>query len=279
MSRDFSKYLKKFFIYLPFIFWVLMTILPLLWLFYSSFKEQTEILTNMLGWPKKFFPQNYALAWVNGKLGLYFLNSILYSTVSTSLILLFAMMASYAIAKMRRFARMNRILLAFITLGLLITVNAIIIPLFMLYSGIGLIDTRLAVIMTYVALGLPLAIFLGQEYITGLPDALIESAYIDGASHWQSFHKIILPMCTPVMISIGILTLLANWNEFLMAFILTSSDTKKSLPVGVLSFSDPTNTQYGQQFAALVISIIPIIIVYLFFNRKITQGVVAGSLK
>ncbi len=265
--------------YTPFVLWTVLTILPLFWLFYSSLKEQTEILVNMIALPQEFYFLNYVNAWVKGQLGVYFGNSIIYTTVSTALILLFAMMAAFALSKMPEFSRYNKIFLGIITLGLLITVHAILIPLFMLYTQVGLINTRIAVITTYVALGLPLAIFLGQEYMGGLPDALMESAHLDGATNWRIFFQILLPMSTPVLVSIGILSLLGNWNEFLMAFILTSEETKKSLPVGILSFSGRTSTQYGQQFAALVIAVAPIIILYLFFNKKITEGVVAGSLK
>ncbi|GAG64670.1 unnamed protein product, partial [marine sediment metagenome] len=138
-------------------------------------------------------------------------------------------------------------------------------------------DTRLGIIMIYVAINLPLAIFLGTEYVKAIPDSLIESAQIDGASYFRIFFNIILPMCKPVMVTILIFTALACWNEFMLALVFTSSDSSRSLPVGIYSFSGPLATEYGMQFAALVIGMTPMIILYALFHRQITREFTAGG--
>ncbi len=264
--------------YLVFILWSLITIFPLVWTFYSSFKSTHEILGSPMALPSSWQFTNYIKAWQQAELGPKFLNSVLYSTSSTFFVLLLAMMASYGFAKMYEFKKFSKVMYALIGIGLLISVQAIIIPLFLLLQKFNLTDSYVGIILTYIALGLPIAIYLGTEFIKGIPDSLIESAYIDGSSNSRMFLQIIIPMTTPVLFTISIMNILATWNEFMLVFIL-GTDKTESLPVGVQSFASQTSTQYGVQMAALVIALLPVVLVYLIFNKKVTQGVVAGAIK
>jgi raffinose/stachyose/melibiose transport system permease protein len=264
--------------YAVFITWAVITITPLVWLAYSSFKTNPEITASRLALPTAAHFENYSDAWRIGKLGTYFTNSIIYTGVTCFGIVILSMMASYGFAKMR-FKKLSAALYALIGIGMLISVQAILIPLFLMLKSYGLINTYPGLILTYITLGLPMAIYLGTEYIRGIPDSLIESAYIDGAGNFRMFWSIILPITRPVIVTISILNVLSYWNEFLMVFILTMDDTMKSLPVGVMSFVSPTSQEWDKQFAALVISLIPIIAVYFIFQKKLTQGVVAGAIK
>lgn len=270
-------YFSKVVSYAVFILFTILTVYPLVWLTYSSFKTDAEFVRNALALPQGLAIENYAEAWEFGKLGLYAINSLIYTTVSVTLVLLFAMMTSYAFSKMR-YRKVSALLKGFFGLGILISTHSILIPLFMLMRNLGLIDTRFGITLVYLAVNLPLAIFIGSEYMKGLPDSLVESAFMDGASNTRMFISIILPMCTPVMITAGILTTLAVWNEFLLGFIYTGPSTR-TLPVGIYSFSNAMNTEYGLQFAALMIGTIPILVVYSLFNTRITKGVVAGAIK
>ena len=146
-------------------------------------------------------------------------------------------------------------------------------------SSVRLTDTHLGIIMVYTAFGVPLAVLLMTQFMRGLPDSLIESAYMDGASTFRTFASIMVPMCTPVIITVGIISALGIWNEFLLVLVLASSESTKSLPVGVYSFTSLMGTQLGWQLAALVIATVPAMLVYLSFNKSITRGVVAGALK
>ncbi len=264
--------------YFVFTLWSLITIFPLVWTFYSSFKTTNEILGSPMALPSTLNLKNYVMAWQQAELGPKFLNSILYTTSSTFFVLILAMMASYGFAKMYEFKKFSNIMYALIGIGLLISVQAIIIPLFLLLRKFNLSDNYIGIILTYIALGLPIAVYLGTEFIKGIPDSLIESAYIDGASNWRMFMQIVLPMTTPVLFTIGILNVLGTWNEFMLVFILGTEKTK-SLPVGVQSFASQTSTQYGAQMASLVIVLMPVVLAYLIFNKKVTQGVVAGAIK
>ena len=126
---------------------------------------------------------------------------------------------------------------------------------------------------------MPMGIYLATEYIKSIPDSLIESARIDGASYWLILLKIIAPMAKPVAVTISILTVSSIWNEFMLINILTSSDALKSLPVGINQFAGALTTDYGKQFASLVIGLIPMLAFYLCFRKEITKGVAVGAVK
>ena len=266
---------NRFLIYMIFIIFAILTLYPLIWLFYSSFKPQLEIIRDSFALPQDPTFSNYTQAIIKGKLNIYAVNSIIYTVVSTGLVIILSMMASFAFAKIKN--RATPFLYNSFLIGLLITIQAILIPLFISMTRIGLRDTRIGIILIYVAINLPLAVYLGTEFVKAIPDSLIESAQIDGASYFRIFFKIIMPMCKPVMVTILIFTALACWNEFMLALVFTSSDSVRSLPVGIFSFSGPLATEYGMQFAALVIGMTPMILLYAIFHKQITRGFAAGG--
>jgi len=274
-TRKERNIFNRLLIYIIFIIFAILTIYPLIWLFYSSFKPQLEIIRDSFSLPQEPTISNYVRAIKVGKLNIYAVNSIIYTFVSTGLVIIFSMMASFAFAKIKN--RATPFLYNSFLIGLLITIQAILIPLFISLTRIGLRDTRFGIIIVYVAINLPLAVFLGTEFIKAIPDSLIESAQIDGASYFRIFFNIILPMCKPVMVTILIFTALACWNEFMLALVFTSSDSVRSLPVGIFSFSGPRATEYGMQFAALVIGMTPMILLYAIFHKQITRGFAAGG--
>ena len=229
-----------------------------------------------IGWKTMLF--NYRSAITRGNLGPKFINSIIYSGVSTVLINLLALMLAFALAKMH-FPRMSLVISSAIGFGYLISSNSLIIPLFLMLSKMGLTDTHLGIILVYTAFGLPLAALLTTQFVRGIPDSLIESARMDGASTWRVLFSIMMPISTPVIITVSIITALGIWNEFMLVLVLASSEFTKSLPVGVFSFSSLTSTQLGWQLAALVVATIPVMIVYFLFQRQLAEGVVGGAVK
>ena len=164
-------------------------------------------------------------------------------------------------------------------MGLLITVHSVLVPLFILETKLGIDDTRLGVILPYVAFGLPFLIYLATSYIRGIPDSLEEAAVIDGASYLRIFKDIIIPVATPVVATMLIFSFVANWNELVLVLTLTSKDTLRSLPVGVLAFAGGKTRNYGLQFATLVIATLPMILFYFFFHDQLAKGFSAGALK
>ncbi len=220
---------------------------------------------------------NYRKAFEYGNLVVSFLNSVFYSGISTVSTVLLALGAGFALTKFGY--KSSKVYFGFFTLGLLITVNSVITPLFIMETSTGLYNTRLGVVLPYIAFGLPMAILLSTSYIRGIPDALIEAAVIDGADYVQIFWKIILIVSTPVMATMAILTFLGNWNEFLMVFTLTSGDNMRSLPVSINSFAGRLNEDYGLQFAALVVGTVPMFILYLVAHESVIKGFGEGALK
>ncbi|MBN1411237.1 MAG: carbohydrate ABC transporter permease [Spirochaetales bacterium] len=275
-----DRILSKIFSYTVFLLFTVFTIFPLVWLFYSSLKPKAEYLMDQLALPKAWTITNFvdALSVEKTNLVLFMGNSVIYTFSSTLLVILFAMMASFAFSKLP-FKKTSAVFYSLFGLGLLITVQALLIPLFLFLRTVGLYDTHAGIILPYVAINLPLAVFLGTTYMRELPDSMIEAAEMDGAGKWLVFLRIIFPMCEPVIVTMGIMTVLACWNEFLFVFIFTASDATRSLPVGIYSFSGETATEYGVQFAALVIGIVPMIITYALFHKRITYGMVAGAIK
>jgi raffinose/stachyose/melibiose transport system permease protein len=259
------------------LFFTALTILPLVWLFYSSFKTNPEIIRYPLGFPKSWTIQNYIRAWTVGHLGTYFLNTVFYTGVATFLTTLLALMTGYGFAKFG--FKITNVLNWFFMMGLLITVQAVLVPLYMLWTKIGLYDTRVGVLLPYIAFGLPMAVYLATAFIKGIPDSLIEAGIIDGASYLLIFRQVIIPVSQPVVATITILTFLGNWNEFVFAFMLVKRDELRSLSVGINSFAGTLNFNYGLQFAALVIGIVPMIIFYIFFHHQLKIGFAEGALK
>lgn len=229
-----------------------------------------------ISWDTVWF--NYKAAFNRGGLGAKFINSVLYATVATFFIVLFGLMIGFALSKMS-YPKLSAIIGALIGLGYLISLNSVIIPLFLMLSSLKLTDTHLGVILSYTAFGLPMAVMLATQFIRGLPDSLIESAYMDGATIFRMFLSIIVPMTTPVVVTIAIMNILAIWNEFLLVLVIASSEFTKSLPVGVFSFSSLQSTQLGWQLAALVIAVLPAMLVYFMFSKRLMRGVVGGAIK
>jgi raffinose/stachyose/melibiose transport system permease protein len=259
------------------ILFTLLTLLPIIWMTYSSFKPMGEIMLHPMRFPIKPTLANYHKAFEFGNIGVAFLNSVLYSFISTIGTVLLALAAGFALTKFG--FRSAKTYMALFTLGLLITVNSVITPLFIMETNTGLYNTRLGVILPYIAFGLPTSILIASSYINGIPDALVEAAVIDGASYTKIFWHIILIISTPVMATIAVLSFLGNWNEFLLVFTLTSGQNMRSLPVSINSFAGRLNQDYGLQFAALVIGTFPMFIFYLFAHNSLVKGFGEGAIK
>lgn len=221
---------------------------------------------------------NFTSAWTRATLGQKFINSIIYTVTSTFAVVLLGLMVGYGVSKFK-FKKAALVISALIGLGYLIDINQVIIPLFLMLSNVGLTDTHLGIILVYTAFGLPLAVMLSSQFISGLPGSLMESAYIDGASPFRTFRSIIVPMAIPVIITISVVGGLGIWNEFILVLVMASSEATKSLPVGINSFASKTGTQLGWQIASLVIATVPVMVTYLIFQKRLAEGVAGGALK
>lgn len=273
-----SSPLAKVVMYGVMILFAVLAIYPVFWLIIQSFKTTQEYLTSSkLAFPKTWYFGNYPYTWTMGKFGILLLNSIFYTAVTVISVVILGFMAGFAFAKIK--SRATPVLHGMFIIGILLTLQSIMVPLFLMVKSVGLYNTRLGVLIPYIGLGLPMGVYLGTEFIKSIPGALIESARIDGAKYLKIFTAIIMPMTAPVAITLGILTFTGTWNEFMLINILTSDDAIKSIPVGIGRFSGALASDYGKQFSALVIGMIPMVIFYLIFRKQITQGVAAGAVK
>lgn len=263
--------------YIIMIGFTVLTVGPLIWLSYSSLKPHTEIVRNIFSLPTSFYVSNYTQAWKLGNLGIYSVNSLIYSSTATLATTLMALAAGYGIAKFGY--RISGPIYAFFLMGLLLNVYAILVPLFVMETKLGIDNTRLGVILPYIAFGLPFALFLGTSYIQGLPKDVEEAAIIDGAGYLGVFWHVILPVSRPVVATMLIFSFLNNWNEFALVFILTSKTAIRTLPVGINAFAGGMTRNYGMQFAALVIGTLPMLVFYALFNQRLQQGFASGALK
>ena len=233
--------------------------------------------TSKLALPKIWYFENYPQTWQRGKFTLLFVNSVIYSVITVVSVVLLAIMAGFAFAKLKY--RITPLLHGLFIIGILLTLQSILVPLFLMVNAVKIFNTRLGVLIPYIGLGLPMGVYLCTDFIKHIPEELIESSRIDGAGYMRIFYRIILPMCAPVAVTLAIITFTGTWNEFILVNLLTYSDALRSLPVGVSRFSGALGSDYGKQFSGLVIALIPILTFYAFFRKQITKGVTAGAVK
>ncbi|MEI8092619.1 MAG: carbohydrate ABC transporter permease [Spirochaetales bacterium] len=262
-----------------------MTIYPIIWLIINSFKDTKEFQANRIGLPKDFTFVNYPGAWDIGEFDKLIFNSVFYTAATTLGIIMLSCLAGFAFAKIP--SKATKPIYGSFVIGILLTLQSIMIPLYLLLNMVGLSANgplgpngeRLAVLIAYIGLGMPMGIYLCTEYIKSIPTSLVEAARIDGAGLYRVFWQLILPMTQPVIMTLAILNITGTWNEFMLVSVLTSTNETKSLPLGIYRFSGTLSSDYGKQFAALVIGMAPMLLFYLVFQRQITEGVSAGAVK
>lgn len=263
-----------------YVFLVLMAVLylaPLLWVFNVSFKTNAEIFTAPFALPQAPTFENFSFAWTAGKLGIATLNSFLVCVITLVLSMIIGSMAAFGIARLRwKFAKLS---LTYFLLGMMIPVHCVMIPLFTRFAKVHLTNSLIGLILPYLTFALPVTIFIMVGFFEGMPNELIESACIDGATIYQIFFKVCLPLGKTGLFVTGLMTFIANWNELLLAMVFISDDLKKTLPVSLSKFVGPYNTNYSQMFAAIIIAIVPTIIVYCAFSNQIVDGLTAGAVK
>jgi raffinose/stachyose/melibiose transport system permease protein len=250
---------------------------PMVWMVLSSFKSNSEIFSSPFALPTTIDLSRWAEAWEVGHLGQYALNSAIVTAVSVTAILLAGSAAAFAFSRYR--FRGRGLLMALVALGLLLPLQSYFIAQSSLFTQLAITDTRLALMIPYAAMGLSLAIYLLKVYLDALPDELFEAARIDGAGDARVFRSLALPLLRPGLATVAIFAALAAWNEFLLALLYIQDDALKTIPTGLLAFSSRYVTDYSLLFSALSIVTIPMIVIYVVFNRQIVEGITAGSVK
>ncbi len=204
-------------------------------------------------------------------------NSVIVSGVSVTAVLVIGSAAAFAFARMA--FRGRQVLMALLSLGLLLPVQSYFIAQSKVFNDLALTDTRWALIIPYTAMGLPLAVYLLTVFLAELPKEIFEAALLDGAGEVRMLVSLTLPLLRPGLAAVGVFTLLSTWNEFLLALLYISDDSLKTIPTGLLAFSSKYVTDYSMLFGALSIITLPLVVIYVVFNRQINASVAAGSLK
>lgn len=260
------------------IIWSLIVLVPLAWMVITSFKTDQEIFFSP--WKLPATPQwdNFVRAWQEARIGDFFINSVIVTGGSVTLSLLVGSMLAYALG---RYDFPGRKIIQFLFLiGLMFPVFLALVPLFFVARDFNLLNTLHGLVIIYASFALPFTVFFLTGFFRSLPTELAEAAIIDGASHYRVFFEIMLPLAKPGLSAAGIFIFLSHWNQFILPFILNSSPDKYVLAQGLafLSIQQGYASDWSALFAGLTISMIPTIVVYAFFQRRIQQGLTAGAL-
>ena len=277
MQKDLSSnfyFIFKWVIIISFVFYA---VFPFLWLVLASLKTNAELLNNPFKLPEVFQFKNYSNAIQEAGLGRLIINSLVISTSATFLNILISSMCSFAIARHTFWG--NNILFLMITAGILVPLNALIIPYFAIINFLNLYDTRIGLIIVYCAVGLPVSTFILTEFFKSIPKEIEEASFLDGCNFAARYFKIMLPLALPGLATAGTFQFILCWNEFIYAMLLTSSTDIRTIQFGISYFTNQFFSDYVGMFAAVVISIIPSITVFILFQEKVINGLTAGSVK
>jgi raffinose/stachyose/melibiose transport system permease protein len=250
---------------------------PLLFMINSSFRNGADIYTTPLALAQGFDLTNYRLVLTEGKFLQYLSNSILVTAFSTLIVLICGAGAGYALARYQ--FRFNTTLYLFFLAGLLIPAKLALVPLFIQLKNMGLLDSRLGLILVYAAGAMPAAVFIYTGFIRALPADLDNAARIDGASELQVFRKVMLPLIFPVTGIVGIYTAIPIWNDFLLPLVFIRDTSKMTIMQGISVFFGEYGANWGALFAGLTLAALPLIVLYIILSSQFIKGMTAGATK
>lgn len=255
------------------------TLFPILWLAYNSVKTNNDFLANPFSLPSlsKLQLKNYYDAWVTMGIQKFTLNSLIISCTSVLLSLIISSMAAYAIERM--IWNSSQKVLSYFLSGIMVPIQIILIPLFINFKKMNLLDSRIGLLIPTVAFALPTSIYILTGFYKSIPRELEEAALIDGCSVYTIFYKIILPLTMPAFVTIAVFNFLGAWNDLLIPLVLIQTPELMTLPVGLLNFRGMYGAELTKMFAAVFISAIPSIIIYFVLQDKLLKGMIAGAVK
>ncbi|MFC0599049.1 carbohydrate ABC transporter permease [Streptomyces palmae] len=260
------------------VIWALMVTLPLLWAVMSSLKTDNEILTSPWGLPNSLHFENWSRAWSKSNIGDYFLNTVVVVGCSLFGTMLLGSMAAYVLARFE-FPGKRIVYFTFVG-GMSFPIILALVPLFYVMKNMALLNTFHGLILVYIAYSLPFTVFFLTSFFKTLPTSVAEAAMLDGASQTRTFFQVMLPMAKPGLISVGIFNFLGQWNQYMLPTVLNTGDNKV-LTQGLveLAASQQYRGDWSALFAGLVLAMLPVLGVYIIFQRQVQAGLTAGALK
>ncbi|MCR6492920.1 carbohydrate ABC transporter permease [Cellulomonas sp. P24] len=256
----------------------LIMLTPFVYMVSTSFKSQAYVLTI----PPQFVPDpatldNYVQVLTTQNFAAYFMNSVVVALTSTVISVLISSMMAYAFARFRFPGR--ELLFRLVLVGLMVPAMMLIIPQFILAKQLGLIDSLQGLIVFYVAASISLNTFLLRSFFASIPGELDDAMQVDGANAWTRYWRLVMPLSTPALATTTIFTFLATWDEFAWALTIINDPSKRTLPLAIQLFQGQNATQWGLVFAASVVAVLPVILVFLIFQKYFVQGLTSGAVK
>lgn len=255
----------------------LIFIYPLVYTLLASMKTNVEIYANPFGLPKEFTFENFSKAWNQAKMYIYFKNSVFITFITTVGQLFIGSMAAYVISRYR--LKLSAIALGFFTIGMMIPIQSILIPIAKMSIAWNASDTYWFLLGIYIAGGLPSTIFIMSNYMNSFPDEIEEAATIDGCSTYRFYGQMLLPLSKPIFVTMGIMCFISCWNELMVAMVLIKDNMKKTLSLGLLNFTGAYTTDNAGLCAAIMITVLPTILVYIFLQEHVEKGLSEGAVK
>jgi N-acetylglucosamine transport system permease protein len=281
--------LYKAFIYVSLITLAISIIVPVLWVFLASIKQNSEFYSNPWNMPKGVYFQNFIDAIQKARMGEYFLNSVIVTALALVILLAVAIPAAYVLARFQ-FRGRKLINLLFMS-GLFINVNYIVVPIFLMllkfdeglmgvFENGFFLDNIFVLALVYASTAIPFTIYLISNFFRSISSTYEEAAYMDGSGYFRTMFSIMIPMARPSIITVILFNFLSFWNEYILALTLMPGTTK-TLPVGLINLmqSQRAASNYGQMYAGLVLVMLPTLILYILVQKKLTQGMTLGGVK
>jgi ABC-type sugar transport system, permease component len=256
---------------------LLVYIVPFVFVLINSFKARKDVISNPLAIPSTFKFSNYADAFEKMNYSHAFVNTLIITALSVLIIIIFSSMTAYILV--RKDWKFNKIIFFGMVLSMIIPFQGIMIPLVSIYGSMGMLNTKWALIYMYLGFGMSLAVFMYHGFIKSIPVELEEAAMIDGATRFQTFWQIVFPIMKPITMTITTLDVLWIWNDFLLPSLILIAPNERTLQLSTYAFNGTYTTDYGLSMSALMLSILPVLIIYLFLQKSIIGGVLQGSIK
>ena len=276
-ARDAGSVILRFFRWVLLIVLAIYTIFPLLWLFVTALKTNAEYFRSPFSLPATPQWHNFVDAFVSAGMGRQIVNSIVIAFGAVFLNLLLSGMAAYSIARYRFRAR-ETIFLA-ISLGVMIPLNAFMIPYYRMYSTLHLLDSHIGLILLYASINMPMSIFIIRGFMDTFPRELEEAAEIDGLGFFGRFFKMVFPLTKNGFVTAGTFAFITCWNEFVYANLLLNTAAKRTIQTGVRWFTNEFTTDYVRLYAAIGVAIAPSLLIYFLFQEQVISGLTVGAVK
>lgn len=278
MSGKQKKMIKTVLLYAILIILTIIWIVPIFTLIATSLKHKKDFISglSLFQLPAQIAWENFSKAIKEGHLFLYMKNDLIISCLKVPLGILVGSLAAFSMTRLK--IKHSTGIFVFFLIGMMLPMQTALVPINMIYSKLNLLNTYFGLFYVYVGFGLSYCILVMRGFMKGIPKDIDEAAYIDGCTKWQLFYKIILPIAKPAVATLFITDFLSTWNEYLLASVIINDNSMKTVPVGLMTFVGEHGTDYGYLCAGVLVAVIPVMIVYLMFQRYFVEGM-SGAVK